>query len=62
MVGIVEPRVVIRWGGVEVRLVRPRMPALPRSRQQGMAMAYYWSAFALLNLMDEAPMLAMVFC
>jgi len=35
---------------------------LPRSRHQALAWVYYWSAFALENLADEAAMLAMVFC
>jgi hypothetical protein len=63
MAGTVKPFVVLlRWRGLQVRLVRPRLQPLPTSRQQAMAMAYYWSAFALLNLADEAAMLAMMFC
>ena len=62
MAGTVEPLVILRWRRLEVRLVRPRLAPLTRSRQQAMAMAYYWSAFALLNLADEAAMLAMLFC
>ncbi len=63
MVGIVQSRVVvIRWRGLALRLAAPRLPPLPRSRQQAIAMAYCWSAFALLNLADEAALLAMMFC
>ena len=62
MAGIVEPRVILRWRGLALYVRAPRLPPLPRSRQQAMAAVYYWSAFALLNLADEAAMLAMMFC
>ncbi len=62
MVGAIQPRVILRWRGWALYIAVPNLPPLPRSRQQAAAALYCWSAFALLNLADEAAMLAMLFC
>jgi len=58
VVGTLEPG----GGSLSPFRVRVVLPRLPRSRQQALAMAHYWAAFALLNFGDEAAMLALMFC